>query len=86
MLSYSEYEDYKLVTNFGRARGFTEYSERSSEIVITPDKDDIGDYTLEVTLTDGSQEYDRTMLLYVSGPTEALESDTLPSSKSDSLE
>ena len=77
MLEYTEYEDYELVTNFGKARDFTEFLSRSSEIVIAPDREDEGDYTLEVTLTDGSQEYDRTMLLYVRGPVETLNEETI---------
>ena len=41
----------------------------SGEITIEPDEDDVGDYTLEITLIHGNEEYERAMLLYVTTAT-----------------
>ena len=70
MIEYDEYEDIlELDIDFGKARGFVEFDSRSGELIIEPDEDDAGEYSIEVTLTDGSEEYERIMLLYVTADT-----------------
>ena len=55
----------ELEASFGRARDFAKFDPTTGEIVIRPEEEHTGDYTLKMKLMDESEEYDKQMLLKV---------------------
>ena len=61
-------DEIELIEDFGEARDFTTFDDRTGEIVIEPKSEHVGTYELKLTLTDGNEEYEKTM--YLSVPSE----------------
>ena len=54
-----------MIEDFGEARDFTTFDESTGEIVIKPNSNHVGAYQLKLTLTDGNEDYEKTMYLSV---------------------
>ena len=64
MINYYR-DDVELIEDFGKARDFTSFNDKTGEILIEPDSDHVGSYELKLTLTDGSEDYEKIMYLSV---------------------
>ena len=53
------------IEDFGKARDFTTFDDWTGEIVIKPGSNNVGAYQLKLTLTDGNEDYEKTMYLSV---------------------
>ena len=62
---YDYKDEVELIEDFGKAGDFTSFDDRTGEIVIEPDSDHVGTYEMKLTLTDGSEDYEKTMNLSV---------------------
>ena len=60
-------DEVKLIEDFGKADDFAVFNDRTGEIVIEPDSEHVGTYEMKLTLTDGSDDYEKTMYLSVTG-------------------
>ena len=62
---YDYKDEVELIEDFGKASDFTSFDDRTGEIVIEPDSDHVGTYEMKLTLSDGSEDYEKTMYLSV---------------------
>ena len=66
MYLIQEYGDeVELIEDFGKAGDFASFDDRTGEIIIEPDLEHVGTYEMKLTLTDGSDDYEKTMYLSV---------------------
>ena len=66
MYLIQEYGDeVELIEDFGKAVDFASFDDRTGEIIIEPELEHVGTYEMKLTLTDGSDDYVKTMYLSV---------------------
>ena len=66
-LIYDYRDEVELIADFGKADDFTSFDDWTGEIVIEPESDHVGTYELKLILTDGYEDYEKTMYLSVVG-------------------